>query len=91
MKFIAIHKTKKHMPSKHPVISKLPDNFPIQCEENFETPQAALEKYPEAIVMSHEAYAGYKLAFQHMYDEALAKHLKPTFWKKLNPFKKRNR
>lgn len=89
MKYVAIHKTKKDAPSNSPVIKKLPDHYPMQCEE-FSTPIEARAKYPDAIILTEEAYRGYQAAFQVMYDAALAEHTKPTIWKKLNPFKKRN-
>lgn len=89
MKYVAIHKTKKDLPTSNPVLKRLPDHYPLQCEQNFETPEAARAKYPAAIILTEEAYRGYQSAFQVMYDAALAEHNKPTIWKKLNPFKKR--
>lgn len=88
--FIAIHKTKKHVAVTDPIIKRLPDHYPMQCEANFETAEAARAKYPDAIVLTEEGYQGYQIAFQVMYEAALAEHNKPTIWKKLNPFKKRN-
>lgn len=86
MSFVAITKHIKDVQTVDAVSKQLPDKYPVQCEE-FETLEAAQAKYPNAEIMSAEAYSGYKAAFQHVFDQVTQP--KPSIWSKLNPFKAR--
>ena len=86
MKYIAIYQTNKDVPTTDPVLSQLPDAYPITCEE-FDSPDAAAAKYPNSTIMTTEAYAGYQAAFKAQYDEEVAAQANPSFWSNLNPFK----
>jgi hypothetical protein len=86
MKYVAIVTTYKDIPASERTEDQLafPDYKPAYCEE-FESEAAARAKYPESLVLSAEAYAGYALAVDTMLaageTEAAA-----SLWRKLWPF-----
>lgn len=65
----------------------LPAAYPIQCIEfQAESQQEAESRYPDAKVLSTEAYGGYKEAMDVFYNEAVEAAKQSGLWARLWPF-----
>lgn len=79
MSYVAIYKTNKDIEKKDKIQKLLPDDYPAMCEE-FMHESEARRKYPQATIMTSQAYNEYMNLMSQLYDTAKADAEKP-WWK----------